>query len=153
RAAAEATCLGDCGAPIRLVRLRVPGGAAGLRRAARRDQVVEDRSVAVARSGDVAGRDLLASRLDEARDLARREELGNDLALVAFLTDWIGDRVAALDKHPFHELVDVGQGLGGCVGELLLEGLPLALPLVPIEARLDHRLPASPPHAPFKPVD
>ena len=59
------------------------------------------------------------------------------------IRDRVADCKAARLEHPADEVVELRQRLGRRVGDLLLERLPFALPVVTIEPRLQHRpLPA-----------
>src|SRR4051794_21569134 len=90
-------------------------------RAAAGDDVVEHRPVAVDRSGDVTRPDVALVLLDELRDLARSEELGDDLALIAFPHDGIGELVPGLLEHALEQPVELRQGLRRVLAELVLE--------------------------------
>ena len=73
------------------------------------DEIVEDRAIAVDRGGDVARRELVGAALVRLLDLARGEELGDDLALLALADDRIVDVVARLLEHPRDEIVELGE--------------------------------------------
>ena len=62
------------------------------------DEIVEDLAIAVDGGGDVAGRELVGAALVRLLDLARGEELGDDLALLALADDRIVDVVARLSS-------------------------------------------------------
>ena len=100
--------------------------------------MVEHCAVTVDGGGDVAHRDIGGIPLRRLDDLVRREVLGDDLALLALADHGVGQLVAALLEHPRDEPVELGQCLGRIGAEIVLERLPLALPLVPVESGFVH---------------
>ena len=100
--------------------------------------MVEDGAVAVDGGRDVPGRDLVGVALDRLDDFVRCLVLGDHLPLFAFAGDGVGQVVAALLEHPRHEPVELGEGLDGIGAEVLVESLPLALPLVKVETGVVH---------------
>jgi phosphoribosylamine---glycine ligase len=128
-----------------------PKPARVLRGAALDDEVVEERAIALDRGGDVAWVDLLVV-VDLTRDLVSGEELRNDVAIVTLAHDRIVDGVPASLEHLVDEPVDLRERLGRRRLEILLELLPLALPLVLVQSRLEHPLLGSAFQRAFKPV-
>jgi len=117
------------------------------------EQELVQRSVRVHGRGDVARRDAVGVLVQQPRDLARGEELGHDVAVVALADDGIVDREPTRIEHPRDEVVERRKRVGGVVGEPLLERRPFALPLVAIEPWFQHRLASCARDGAFKPAD
>jgi hypothetical protein len=66
------------------------------------------------------------------------EVLRHDVALLAFESDLVVERVTVAGEHTAHEVVERGERLRRRGLQLRLERLPLRLPLAAIEARLHH---------------
>src|SRR5205085_11561834 len=127
----------------RLHRLRVDfvtaaDGAPGLGRAAFFDHGLVNRAIPVDSGRDVARRHRIRIVGAQTRDLARSEEIRDDVALLALERDRVADVVPARFEHPLDEAVELGQDVRRRILELLLQRRPLTLPFVPIEAGLQH---------------
>jgi len=107
-------------------------------------QELVDRPVPVHGRGDVARRDTVGIVGEQSRDLARRQELGEDLATVPLAGDRVVEREAALLEHLPDEQIELGQDVARGILQLLGQRLPAALPFVAVESRFEHRLLPSP---------
>jgi hypothetical protein len=94
-------------------------------------------AVAGDRGADVARVDRLAS-LDEVRDSARFQELGDQLGIGGVKRFFLGCGVTILDQHALDQPIHLRQGLRRSVDHQGLETLPLRLPVMPIDAGFDH---------------
>jgi hypothetical protein len=96
-------------------------------------------AIALDRGGDVSGIDLLPV-VGQTRNLMRGEILRHHAAIVSFADNRVVNRVPTGLEHLMNEAIDLGQRLGRRRLEVVLELLPLTLPFVLIQARLDHLL-------------
>ncbi|MFN2469023.1 MAG: hypothetical protein ABR521_12950 [Gaiellaceae bacterium] len=76
--------------------------------------------------------------VDHVGEAARLPELRDDVTFDPLDGHLVVDRIAARLHHPLDEVAELGQRLLGRLLHERLQGLPLRLPFVLVEARLEH---------------
>jgi len=116
------------------------------------DQELVQLAVVLDRRFDVLWIDLFAL-LDGPGDLAGRQEVGDDVTIVAFANDGVVDCVTAHLEHLRDQAVELRQSFARRRLHVLVELLPPAFPEVLVEPGLKHSLPIFAGGRAFKPVN